>query len=578
MRMPMNERHLSIGLASILALVVLLYFSLHDLNHWVTNDSDTLMRLSFLDWDLPRGLLTDYSFPRDGAPQGMTLHWTLPYNLFVAALAAVPALFIGWHSALGHVAILCGPLMLLADIAAAISLGSALGLKKSSGWCVAVIASGPIFLVYTEVGRAVHHPMALACVTMAMSGAVRAARAPSRQAPGTWTAFWMVLASWITMETFASLVAVWAVVLAATAIRRRQDSFRAFARSLVLFSMSAFAIDPPPVHAWALRVDRWSLFHVFAFTVMAATVYAAPYVRGRGSQFSRIARSTLPALAPGLILVLVAWRAQQDFLPDPLVHRYFLDNVSESRPAWSSIFFFALASWPTLPALAVVGLSVWKARKRPRLCVGLMVFGILACEAAVGFCFMRLSPYPALLSTVFVGSAINERLSRDSKNSPISSDIFLSGILGVVIAVACLATLRAYGEGYQHSDSCVIEEPALAVLERALPPDAIVMSDIWMSPKILWFTSLRTVSGPYHTNAAGLADVARVFSGVSPKAIHAILKRREAQAVVMCNAPAWTRSFGDRTLEHRLMLGKPVSWLTPIPVPDEPDIKLFLVR
>jgi hypothetical protein len=570
------RRNIALLLAGVLVLVLLFYASLPNLDHGGANDDDTTMRLAFLAWDLPRGLLMDYHFPRDGAPYGMTIHWTLPYDLYVAALAAVPAIFLGWHQALSLAALVGGPLMLLADIAAALSLASAIGARKAHVWVVAMFAASPMLFIYAQIGKVDHHPMSLACATMAMSAAIRAARSPSRVAPGVWAAFWAVLAGWVSMETFATIVAAWAVVLAGSALRRRQDSFRAFACSLIVFSLAAFVIDPPPDHVWELRVDRWSLFHVFAFLIMAAAVALAPFIRGGGRPTTRLLRTTIPAIVPALFLVGFAVHAVSVYLPDPTVFSYYTNNIAESKPAWSNYKFLIVAMWPTLPGLLALAILVYKSRRRPRVLIAFMFLGILACEAALGLYFIRLTPYATLLSAVFIGAIVDRFILRHRRFLPMAPTILQIVLLCALIPIAAWEAVGAFHAGYHDTGACVIREPALAALRKAVPPGSIVMSEVWMSPEILWATDLRTVAGPYHTNASGLYDVAHTFTGTDPGVISAILRKRQAKALVMCNGPHWASGFASDTLEYRLMLGLPVGGLTPIPFDGDPTIKLFL--
>lgn len=66
----------------------------------MTVDADSQTRLAFLRWCIQHGSLESYHFLRDGAPGGMTIHWTLPYDLFAAAAAAPFAAFSGWDRGL----------------------------------------------------------------------------------------------------------------------------------------------------------------------------------------------------------------------------------------------------------------------------------------------------------------------------------------------------------------------------------------------------------------------------------------------------------------------------------------------
>lgn len=559
--------------ACLFGVIAVLVRSGSEARHGLTADPDTYMRLAFLEHQLAHGL-TNYTFLRDGAPLGMQVHWTLPFDALVLSLAAPFAVVVGWHAALTAAAQLA-PFASLALLALAlVALCRALGRRDVAAWAIAIVSASPLIIGYAMLGMVNHHVVAVALGLFAIAAAMRLGRT-MRAREGAFAAGWSVLAVWESLECDLPVLVATGIVIAAAVLRRDRGGLRIFGILAPALAALVLVFDPPPEGRLALSADRFSLLQVTMFAALAVAPLAARWA-------ARVGRSARVRLLRGGVaaaIILGAWAALALVLARPIrpdnaeYIAYFWHSVSELQPGWEAASLALNASFPT--AFGVTIAAVLAARRPRQRLFWLVVTALLGLEFLAGFVSVRLATHGAALSAVLVGASLQAYLRRRTPRPGVVLLVFcLTGIVGGAVAIA--AGLADRGEA-----GCAMGPGTAADLARALPDDAIVAADLWASPEILWRTHLRTIAGPYHRNWSGIEDLAGIFRGTDDAAIRRILDRRDAKAVVICAAAGnVARDIYSRdSLARRLARGQVPDWLRPIPEQqgDNPDLRMFLI-
>jgi hypothetical protein len=546
------------------AVVAVLVRSGAEARHGITADPDSYMRLAVLQHQVIAGLTT-YTFPRDNAPLGMQVHWTLPFDLLALALAAPLAPFLGWHRALTAAA-QAAPFASLVILAfALVSLCRALGRPGAAPWAIAIVSASPLIIGYATLGMVNHHVLAVALGLFAIASALRLLRS-MRPRQGASASFWAVLAVWESLECDLPVLVATAIVVAASALRRDRGGVRTFCLLAPPLALLVLLLDPPPEGRLALSADRFSLLQVTMFLAIALAPLAARRLRGM--------RGAIAGSAVLIAWAIFALKFSRPFRPDNAEYAaYFWQSVAELQPAWDAASLAVNAAVPTVFGLAIAAILAWRRPRQHR--IWLTVTVLLGFEFSAGIISVRLATHGAALSAVLIGLWLQAYLRPRTPNPQFVLLAFcLAGIVGGTVALA--AGLADRGEA-----TCAMGPQTAADLARALPEDAIVAADLWASPEILWRTGLRTIAGPYHRNWAGIEDLAHIFRGTDDATIRPILDRRGAAAIVICATPGNVARplFAADSLARRLGDGRIPAWLTPIPERqgDNPDIRMFLI-
>jgi hypothetical protein len=541
-------------------------------------DNDSLTRIAFLEWAVAHGSLARHLFLRDGAPGGLHLHWTAPYDVFYLAVSSPFAAFHGWHRGLREGAVLMPEVMLVSACGALSWLCLAVGARRVMPWALLVLAlSGTI--VGCAVQLPVKHPILCATLaTLALASAVRTVRRGGL-GQAAWTSAWLVLAPWCGIEALPGTLLAGAVLVAASALRpTKRPTFLALSCCLAAGSLVPLLLDPDPDGLLVLASDRYSPLHAALLMDLAAWIAAAPILL-RGATSARIALAAALA-APGLVVAGVALTRVPEAILDPALHDYFVVGNIDMMPSWA---FTAMALDMMLPTLAVIvaGLGALRSAGTRQSAFRLAAFVALASEAALGWRFHRFSQYPSMLAPVFLGAAIC--WSWDSmrfRRARIPEHwVALALTLLIIAYQAPLLPCQAFDAPLTVPSGCQLGQSVAAALDTEVPAGATIMTDLWISPEVLARTEgFRTVAGPYHRNVAGIRDVAATFMGNDDGAIRQVLARRKATYVLACVTRPYVLSgiFRRYSLEVRLALGQAPYWLTQLPT-GSPSLLLYRV-
>jgi hypothetical protein len=545
-------------------------------------DTDTLQRLEMLKWCIPRGMLASCQFARDAAPNGLPLHWTLPYDAFLAAISAPLVPFIGWPRSIDVASLVVGPIALLLQCAATIRLCAAAGMRSLAPWALLVLVVPQAATTFDGIGIASHHPLASTLATLAMAASLSLSLRGGA-ARGMEAAVWTVLSCWEGMDTIAALAAAWGVVAFGTSRRRPDDpGTLTYSACLAALAPIPLLLDPDPAGFTAMSVDRYSSFHVLCLLAMSAALPVCAAVGHGKTGWQRAWRCVAAAAAPGIGLMAIAFSRTPEAFADQRVVAYFIRHNADMAPAWHSPVPMSLVAFPAMAALPVVVAAAWKRRRRPTSAAFFLAMGIMCSEFALGLERQRLAAYAGMLAAPIVGAALRKLAAQQGGGTvaeATDSITFMCAAAAFIAAVTVvpvgLANLHTPGLDVPE---CHIGSAAAKRIEAALPSGAIVLADVWLSPELLRRTGLRTVAGPYHRNLSGLRDEADVFMGSDDARSRSILHKRGAAAVLACVTPSYAALgdvFSKASLESRLAAGKVPDWLKPVDVGPSPA-KLYL--
>lgn len=566
--------------------LVMIYGGPHVLFHdWArgavtpgTSDPDTWMRLAFIEHGLKNGTLTDYWFPRDGAPGGTELIWSLPFDAAVAGLALLFRPFAGWHDAISYSVPLHAPIWLIAEAASAAVLARAMGARGLYTWTVSLAVLAPALVGYAHIGRVGHHPATVTAATLAVALAILFFRAPSSR-NGMAAGLAVVLASWLSMETLPLVLGSCGIVWGAAALRgqRAHHGLRSYAFTTSILSLCALLIDPPYRGVDALITDRFSLFHVIMLILGSHATLAVALARSKtlSSPTARVCRAalvTIPFAICGLYVASLSHLPAN--LSDPEVYSFFWQQDQENRAV-----FRVVGSWPLLAIQQPLGLiclifAAMRARRRATRYALWAGVAVLLCEILLGVVSIRLSGYSALTAIAAVAATVRPHAHRAMQKAP----GWFAPVCFLFVSVALLTITRGEGQT-DRTEDCSISLEAASSLAASLPQDAIVAADIWMSPEFLWrVPTIRTIAGPYHPNVSGLRDLAALMTTTDDGRAMSIMKNRTVDAVLICTAPAHNdlTVFHAGSLQQRLTAGQVPPWLKPVSIQgDAPNLRLF---
>src|SRR5262245_48960065 len=168
---------LPLWLVPLLALLILHIGQtlLHHVLGWeifdVDTDPDSLMRLARIRYVLATHSWHGGFFPRENAPYGTVLHWTMLFDLPIIALTALASLFIPFERALHLAGTITGPIFDYGVLLAAWWLPAPVLTPPARQFACYVVLLSPSLIAYSAVGRANYH-VALVLLALVLAGFV----------------------------------------------------------------------------------------------------------------------------------------------------------------------------------------------------------------------------------------------------------------------------------------------------------------------------------------------------------------------------------------------------------------------
>src|SRR5262249_42802822 len=134
-------------------------------------DNDTLTRLARIRYVLETHSWHGGFFPRDNAPYGTVLHWTMLFDLPIIALTGLASLVMPFERALHLAGMVTGPLVDYGVLLAAWWLPAPVLTPPVRQFACYIVLVSPPLLAYSAVGRANYH-IALVLLALVLGGFV----------------------------------------------------------------------------------------------------------------------------------------------------------------------------------------------------------------------------------------------------------------------------------------------------------------------------------------------------------------------------------------------------------------------
>jgi hypothetical protein len=526
--------------------------------------------------------------PRINAPFGFAIHWTMLFDLLLVAGAA-PLQWLGMdaHTALYAWGSAISPLLLIAVLPV-----FAWGLRRRVEgmffiWLTVLFFTQPQLSGAFLVGRPDHHSLIMALLLAQLAWLY--AYFDHRAGIG-----WALVAGLLagieictSVEALLTILVVTAVLLSAWVLYGVRTL-----RSVAAYLGACVAT----IFAWLLwqqgntlltpAYDRVSVVHFLAlgsgflaFAALAAAERRYPFERPP-------MRLAAAFLAAGLAAAATAAMFPDFYLGpwphlSPVVSKWH-KTISELQPLLPTdlrraAMFLAQLAGPVFCIPFV--LSRLRDGERDERCtmlvtvIGLAVFGPLALAQMRWSAEVQavcLLPW-TLTTRSIMQSRIALRVGQ--RELPLRSLILVGAMLVQMMASAPLvqAGSVSFGgavKGASGQGRVCRWSQAITSLRPLIPPNAIVMTELWYGPEIIWRLGSRVVGAPYEITPALEDTNAFLYGG--EKDARAIAERRQLSFVLVCNADQPTG------FSKLLADGSAPPWLTAVPFPI-PEFRLYRV-
>lgn len=356
-----------------------------------------------------------------------------------------------------------------------------------------------------------------------------------------------------------ALGAVWAVTGLVSALH-------VATRGPAIFAPACDAISP----AWIVGLGTATLGVTLAMMVPRA---------------SRAARVALLAVAGGAALAVLGILAPKCLAGpfaalDPLVRKFWYDNVSEGLPVWQQTPGAALMTIG-FPIVGLVGGAfAWRQSEGRARAQWTMLLALAAGSLVVSLLVMRSGATANALALPGAAWALHAMLTRArGVRSVILRTLATAGSL--VAATPGLALVALLGAGGAFGLQAMPAAPrplrpacthGHEMADLAQLPPARIFAPIDVTPNVLAWTRHSAVGAGYHRNIAALHTVLATFMG-TPEAAHRRVLASGAAYLAACPGENETEMYkhaAPNGLWARLERGERIDWLQPIPLAGSP--------
>ncbi|MCL6250226.1 hypothetical protein M3P36_04070 [Altererythrobacter sp. KTW20L] len=330
--------------------------------------------------------------------------------------------------------------------------------------------------------------------------------------------------------------------------------------------------------------------HMLAFAAAAGVALLLPVLPWKDRRAGRLVGLALIPLAslPLALAALGPCLTSPFGEMDPLVRRFWYENITEGLPVWSQQpAVIAMLAW----SLGLVVAGWWQMKRdgvgsAARARDGLALVALLAC--LFSFMLMRAGVLAQMLAIPFAAVLLATWLPR-ARAIPSALPR-----IGATLACFALATPMVASGAAKLVETRVLPGAATAVrVDRdraldeecdfsrlaALPPGHMLVP-MDAGPEILGHSGHTILAASYHRNQPRMRDVIVAFSGPVAGA-HEVVRRNGADYVVACTAKAdfaFYRSVAPGNFADALDAGQEPDWLEPVTGFEEGPLKVYRVR
>ncbi|MEQ9643045.1 MAG: hypothetical protein RIM84_23695 [Alphaproteobacteria bacterium] len=559
---------------------------------------DAYMRLNRVWLLLTEGDWFSSAMPRANVPYGDVLHWTRPFDILIAALAAPLALFTDLKAAIYWAGLFVSPILYFLSLSALYWAVRPLLDKEARFYLGFLFLFQLAILGQFSIGRPDHH--GLLCLLFIVQVGQGLRLLADDVAPRTTIAAGLTTAAfiWVAPEGlvagFLLTVAVglfWLTRGGADIARRGLGHAIGAAVGIAV----ALLVERPPAHWLAIEHDKISAFHLLLFSLAAVfwVVATLPWRRWP----TRLAVGAAGGLVVAAFVALLYPDAVAGPLAavDPRVRELWFVVISEaqspvdlSNPGTTARRMLTYLG----PLIVAVPMLAWLIRSRDgaaRRQWGLLAL-LLAAYVALALDELRWMYYPQVLFLPAYAAALMALLNRlNVAERPAGAGP--GTVAGVTLAR--LGLILLFGAGFltvaalfppppnaTRSHSCDLQGVARMLNARPGLGDRPrrIMAFNFTGAEFIYRTGHGFVATPYHRNRQGILDGYDFFASTDLAVAKEIADRRGIDLVLFCPTDNEARMYrgGDAvTVFERLRDGPVPGWLRPLPVDPELGYLLF---
>jgi asparagine N-glycosylation enzyme membrane subunit Stt3 len=487
--------------------------------------------------------------PRDGAPDGTQIHWTLPMDWVIRAIDPFAHRFFPRAARYEAGACLAGPVLAAAAILLLAILVRALLGPGTALLCALFYAFAYSTLNVSWFGNGDHQNLqhlalvgALLCFLLALAGSL---------ALGAAAGALLGFAEWVSTESqlffFLLVLPTGALLLARTGAARRAVWRAAAGCTAGMLALLALGFllenDDPLAFHWD-QVSWFQIAPVLVFGLFLVLLAALP-ARGRGTAVA----AALIALAAGGLVCFglpgprAAFAEQRALFARANV--WLAAQVSEYRSALVGPNGFSLAALPQrftwlIPLLPVLLLAVPRARALGGartfvlLCTAAGTFACALWEVKLAHLFAMVWP----LVLVLGARGLWNLRARDRAVPPgialaFAAVLLVAALIAVPPPRSAQSQLSAADQGLR--EACELLQPRVAQHEGSV----LAMWD--QGAHLMYYAGAPVVASGYHRNLDGIHDSLRLYTSTPAEEheMRALLQRRQVRWVVVWFDRLW---------------------------------------
>ncbi|MBB4631571.1 hypothetical protein [Sphingosinicella soli] len=549
-----------------------------------TDDAQRLMQVR--DWlgGQPWG---DVDQHRMNPPAGANMHWSRLVDLPIAGIIVVTEPVFG-RAVAERVAGTAVPLLALLVTmgAAALAAFRLSGRQAAILAAVFIAASGQILSLFKPL-RIDHHNWQIALMLCAVAALCDPRR---RLSSGIAAGLATVAALVIGLEMLPHLVVAGVILVIGWCLRPALGRLLSgYGIALAVGTAAAYPAFVPTARWWFAACDAFSPVYAAPLVFGGALAAILPQIDGLTTPMRRGIAAAVGFASVG-VAVLVAFphcaggpMAMLDpaFLP-------VLARISEARSIISYLgtepaTAIAFGLYPFIGiACAVVMLR--RADTDSRFGWSL-VLGLLATTTWLMFLQLRAATGPNALAAIAAAAAAAILLPR-ARSIPSTLPRIGATMLVLVGLTSALPMFAALAAKRIGADNAAATKPLASCTASATlaplsgVPQGIIADVFDMGPAILVHTPHGVIAGPYHRNAASIADAVALWRAGDEKA-KTITARYGATYVLGCVGAhdlASAKKEAPQGLWARLESGDVPAWLEAVPMPEGSPLRLYRIK
>ncbi|MGC6330497.1 hypothetical protein ACNI3R_13560 [Rhizorhabdus sp. FW153] len=543
-------------------------------------DPDDYLRLQQVrDW-LNGQSFFDVTQYRIDPPGGVPMHWSRLVDLPLAAIILLAKPLIG-SGAAERLASMLVPLVTLGGLLGAIALLTARLADRRTALLAAMLGTtAPLMLFHLLPLRIDHHGWQTMLGLTAIAAAFDRRAVRGGLLSGIATALWLA----VSLEALP-MAGLLGLLLALRWTAGKEDGrFPAFAVALGSGTLALFAAT----HDLAAWSRPWC---DAVSPAWLGPLAATPLVAGlggwsaeeRGLRAKLLLLAAAAAVGAGLLMTMApACLAGPFGQLDPVVRRFWYENVPEGLPIWQQ----APSNAMLLLLFPLVGLtgSLFAWRAAPRSDAGVRDWATMLALAAGSFLLsvlvQRTGGFAQACALPGAAWLLARALDRTGRHplSPVR-------IAGSVLAIMALSPIGAMAVGESllllraqfreapavadatPAQSCLSPCTGLSVLTQ-LPPSR-VLTGLDLTPRLLLLTPHSYAASSHHRGAPAMRRVIDAFTG-PPEVAHRLMIERSMTLLLIDPAGSEAGIYAKAAphgLMAMLLTGRPPAWLRPIPLP-----------